>query len=760
MPPPVVTAGGMLFGMPPPVVTAAGASSSAGPKVTGPFVGHGVEHHHRGLEFQTLSPVKGTNYNFPPYTHPNPQSLPHPTFALRKSYSSSMLDTGQPAAALGLGSLQEAPEQPWENHHSSDKLPKLNFPKFDGENPRLWIRNCNDYFEMYDVAPRRWIKVSTMHLTGAAARWFPAVEQQVVQMSWPQFTAIVLERFGKDQHELLIRQLFHIKQTGQVQEYADKFTSIVDGLIAYGKNTDPIYYAMKFVDGLRDDIRTVVHMQRPSTLDTAVVLALLQEEMLDTSRKKELRRPDQMQWGRLPPRAPPPLPTPPVRGERPDRPAAAAGGAEDRRGRGVDAKLNTLRDYRRACGLCIRCGEKWSSDHRCPEQIQLHVLQEVWDICHCDETAEPEDDTDIAHDGQLFLTLSAAAVSTQAPSATMQFRGQIQGRSVSILVDSGSSTTFVSAELASQLQGGSTCHQPIRVTVANGAQLMCHTEFQNLQWSIQSVNFVSLAKVLPLPQYDLIVGMDWLAQHSPMQIDWRYKQMLITYRGSKIFLQGQLDSLPDGSVLQVAAVTSEEDSVSSPSVPAEIVDLLSEYQDVFVPPVGYPPARHCDHEIPLISGASPVQIRPYRYPPAVKDEIERQVSEMLQSGLIQPSKSPFSSVVLLVKKKDGSFRFCVDFRQLNAITAKNKYPVPVIEELLDELQGASWFSSLDLAAGYHQIRLREGEEPKTAFQTHSGQYEFRVMAFALRVVRRTCHLSVSHEYNITPATTEVCYRFL
>ena len=103
---------------------------------------------------------------------------------------------------------------------------------------------------------------------------------------------------------------------------------------------------------------------------------------------------------------------------------------------------------------------------------------------------------------------------------------------------------------------------------------------------------------------------------------------------------------------------------------------------------------------------------------------------MLTSGIVQPSQSHFSSSVLLVKK-DGMYQFCVDFRHLNAITVKAKYPVPVIEELLDELHGASWFSTLDLTAGYHQIRLKTGEEHKTAFQTHTGQYEFRVMAFGL-----------------------------
>ena len=124
--------------------------------------------------------------------------------------------------------------------------------------------------------------------------------------------------------------------------------------------------------------------------------------------------------------------------------------------------------------------------------------------------------------------------------------------------------------------------------------------------------------------------------------------------------------------------------------------LLDEYAHLFEPVSGLPPSRHCDHSIPLISGAQPVFVRPYLYAPIMKTKIERQVNDMLQQGIIQKSTSSFASPVLLVKKKDQSWRFCVDYRQLNAITVKGKYHVPIIEELLDELSGAAYFTTLDL----------------------------------------------------------------
>jgi len=167
--------------------------------------------------------------------------------------------------------------------------------------------------------------------------------------------------------------------------------------------------------------------------------------------------------------------------------------------------------------------------------------------------------------------------------------------------------------------------------------------------------------VLPLSSYELIMGMDWLASYSPMNIDWQHKWLLITQGQQQCFLWGSLSALPPGSVVQVSTVLSDDLVAGQGAVPPAVSALLAEFQLVFAPPLGYPPARDCDHAIPLLPGASPFSVRPYHYPPAVKDEIERQISEMLQSGTIQHSTSPFSSSVLLVKKKDGTFRFCADF---------------------------------------------------------------------------------------------------
>jgi len=172
-------------------------------------------------------------------------------------------------------------------------------------------------------------------------------------------------------------------------------------------------------------------------------------------------------------------------------------------------------------------------------------------------------------------------------------------------------------------------------------------------------------------------------------------------------------------------------TLPSPCQIPEINQLLTKYALLFKPSNTLPPSRPTDHAINLLPNSAPVNTRPYRYPYSQKQEIENQVAAMLSQGHIQHSSSPFSSPVLLVKKHDGTWRFCIDYRALSAITVRDRFPILMVDELLDELGGATWFSKLDLMQGYHQILMKETDIAKTAFRTQNGHYEFRVMPFGL-----------------------------
>jgi hypothetical protein len=145
--------------------------------------------------------------------------------------------------------------------------------------------------------------------------------------------------------------------------------------------------------------------------------------------------------------------------------------------------------------------------------------------------------------------------------------------------------------------------------------------------------------------------------------------------------------------------------------------LLQEFDDVFATPPGLPLLRSHNHCIHLLPEMEPLVVQPYQYPQLVKDELEHQCHDMLQQGIIQPSSSAFSSPVLLVKKQDGSWRFCVDYRALNTKTVQDMFPILVVDELLDELRGTKFFTKLDLRSGYHQVRMVTDDVEKTTFHT-------------------------------------------
>jgi hypothetical protein len=274
----------------------------------------------------------------------------------------------------------------------------------------------------------------------------------------------LLDRFGREQKELLIRQLFHIRQTSSVIEYVDKFAELVDQLTAYGHITEPVYYAMRFVDGLRDDIRAAVSLHRPATFDTAASLAMLQDD-LEASFKTS-KRYDSAYMNKSTPRGPQPLPPPPSRVDKQATPILQ----EEKKiceGKTVEEKMAALRAFRRAKYLCVCCAEKWSRDHKCSPAVQLHAVQEE------------------------------ALAGTEGPR-TMKIQGAIQGKSVLILVDSGSTNTFLSSKLASQLSGVQPLPKPVHVQVGNGGILTCASFIQQAHWSVGEYEFITDMKILPL----------------------------------------------------------------------------------------------------------------------------------------------------------------------------------------------------------------------------------------------------------------------
>lgn len=249
---------------------------------------------------------------------------------------------------------------------------------------------------------------------------------------------------------------------------------------------------------------------------------------------------------------------------------------------------------------------EWNREHVCAPTVQ--ELLELFNL-------ESVDDLEIHSDlsEQMFLAVSQDALQGIEGPKTMKFHGSIQGLEVLILVDSGSSNTFVSHSIASKLSGVESLSTPVKVQVANGSVLQCSSKLSNAVCFVGEYSFTSDLKVLPLHHFDIILGMDWLEEFSPMKVHWQQKLMAIPYNGATAFLQGVQPSLPDEVVVHVCSIMDIPLSSVCSDHP-DIATLLAEFDFLFEPLSSMPPQRHCDHVIPLVPGAKPVHIWPYRYP--------------------------------------------------------------------------------------------------------------------------------------------------
>lgn len=352
----------------------------------------------------------------------------------------------------------------------------------------------------------------------------------------------------------------------------------------------------------------------------------------------------------------------------------------------------------------------------------------------------------------------------------LQFRGKIGRCHANVLIDSGATDNFIALQFVQKNRIKSKNISGPRVQLADGSAHRCQEALTKTKLTIGAYQDAITAYVLPLQNYDLILGKRWLEQHDP-DIRWRANTIRFHHQGRSILLQPDPDpeTPPEAtlSLLQVERAVNQGADVylgllrvspvpdRTPATPPDstelppsttattpvpgkkhqkmVDDLLQEFRGVFpesLPP-GLPPQRDVDHKIELEPGQPPPSKATYRMSYEELAELKKQLIDLLEKGHIQPSKSPFGAPVLFVRKKDRSLRLCVDYRALNKITIKNKYPLPRIDELLDRMQGSTIFSKLDLRSGYHQIRIAADDVHKTAFRTRYGHFEFLVLPFGL-----------------------------
>ncbi|KAI3704673.1 hypothetical protein L1987_74900 [Smallanthus sonchifolius] len=311
-----------------------------------------------------------------------------------------------------------------------------------------------------------------------------------------------------------------------------------------------------------------------------------------------------------------------------------------------------------------------------------------------------------------------------------------------VLFDSGANRSFIDYNFCNLLNKPlSPLAETYEVETANGDLIKISQSLNNCY--ITLAGFTIPVQLLPMSitGFDIVLGMDWLSTNQAEILCNQQVVKLVTPTNKTLTIQGDKPTKPIQiiSILKATKCLRKGYLACLVSITAlekekkiESVHVVSEFPDIFPEELpGLPPEREVEFRINLVPGATPIAKSPYRLAPTEMAELKKQLDELLEKGFIQPSSSPWGAPILFVKKKDGSIRMCIDYRELNKVTIKNRYPLPRIDDLFDQLQGACHFSKIDLRSGYHQLKVHDNDISKTAFRTRYGHFEFTVMPFGL-----------------------------
>jgi hypothetical protein len=319
--------------------------------------------------------------------------------------------------------------------------------------------------------------------------------------------------------------------------------------------------------------------------------------------------------------------------------------------------------------------------------------------------------------------LEAEAVQ-ETPSMTVGMF-PVDSHIAEVLFDTGATHSFITSSwVEAHNLPITTMSTPIQIDSAGG-RIRTNSICLNVSMEIRGIVFPTNLIVMSTQRIDVILGMNWLDRYQVVINCDKRTIKLMSPLGEEVVTELVPPEPKKGSCYQMAVDSSEVD-------PLEIIKVVSKFPDMFPEDLpGMPPEQKVEFAIELLPGTAPISKRAYRVSGPELVELKKQIDELPEKGYIRPSTSPWAAPVLFMEKKDGTRRMCIDYRALNEVTIKNKYPLPRIEDLFNQLRGANVFSKIDLRSGYHQLRIRPSDIPKTTFITKYGLYEFTVMSFGL-----------------------------
>ncbi|GJT91689.1 putative reverse transcriptase domain-containing protein, partial [Tanacetum coccineum] len=613
-----------------------------------------------------------------------------------------------------------------------------------------WFEKQESVFRISDCKERDKVKFVTATLQGRALTWWNG---RIASMGidaangtlWTEVRKWMTEEFyPRSVLQRLEQELYNLKLKGtDMDGYTNRFHELA---LLCPRMVEPEQVKVEqYIRGLSKNIRGDVTSSRPTGIDEAVCMAYQLMGQIIQDKTDEVSEGEKRK------------------------------GEGDRGGRGDNRRdYNRRQNQRRANAgamtnvapndneVCPRCknkkhvGDCW----KCGKCGKLgHKTAACWSLdrkdvtCfNCNEKGHRKRDCPkLKKNGQGGNNHGAVyklgAMDAQQDPKVVTGTFLLNNRYATALFDSGADKSFVSTNFSTLIDIKpvelDTCYD---VELADGKVVSTNNVLIGCTLNLLNHSFPIDLMVIELGSFDVIIGMDWLSRYDAAILCGK-KKVRIPLEGKTLVIEGDRNNsrlkivscikaqkyIEKGCELFLAQVTEQE----SKEKRLEDVPVIRDFPEVFPDELpGLPPPRQVEFRIDLIPGAAPVGAAPvarapYRLAPSEMKELSKQLQELSEKGFIRPSSSPWGAPVLFVKKKDGSFRMCIDYRELNKLTIKNRYPLPRIDDLFDQLQGSSVYSKIDLRSGYHQLRIREEDIPITAFRTRYGHYEFQVMPFGL-----------------------------